>query len=796
MVSASLVLSALLAAEFSPPGPNIALHKPYTLEPAPNYGDCADPGDATQLTDGVYTEGYFWVQPSTVGWVHTHPVVITIDLGQVEPIAGLSYSTAAGVADVTWPTALLAMVSDDGKLWTAVGDLVELSNRSGAPPPTPYQTHRFVTGDLRTRGRYVALVVDCTPYTVVDEVEVFRGDETWLESPPEGPQTTDPPLQYSRSQIVLESIRFRLRTDLDAIMAAPGAADLDQADALRAAIAALDVVPEDFTTVLPLNELHERIYTLNAPILRARGYRGLTVWSGHRYDPLQPLYVPAEPPPDTPTVRVRMMRNEHRAEVINLTNATDEPLTAMIRPRGLGRYARALTLRPVVFTDTRDRIPIGSALGTAATAERGLRLTVPAGTTQQVWLAFDSRDVPSGDVRAWLEVTGGGADPAAIPLALHVADAAMPDEFSLAIGGWDETNGRGGYDVTAENMAPLIAKLRDYGVNMPWSNPQVVPTPGEYDAEGNLTSPPDFAAWDEWVARWPGVPHWGVFASVSGTFAGEPMGTPRLNRMVGAWVTTWVGHAKTQGIEPGQIKLLLVDEARSEEQDRVIIPWARAIHAAQRGLVIWNDPVHPDPAQADPELYAQSDVLCPNAPRFLGGGQAYQDFFVAQQRAGRELWFYSCSGPAKLLDPSSYYRGQFWLNIRYGGKGSCYWAFGDEAGGSWNAYVQPRTAYSPLFLSKTDVTDAKQMEAIREGAEDYEYFEVLRARVAELERNGVRGRLLGEARTLLVAGPQQVVATLSAGSLKWAVPKDRATMDRVRLRALELLERLEEPSRP
>jgi len=156
--------------------------------------------------------------------------------------------------------------------------------------------------------------------------------------------------------------------------------------------------------------------------------------------------------------------------------------------------------------------------------------------------------VPAGDVRGSLEVTAGGVDAVVVPLALHVADVAMPDEFGLAIGGWDETNGRGGYDVTAENMAPLIAKLRDYGVNMPWSNPQVVPTPGEYDADGSLVAAPDFAAWDEWVARWPGVPHWGVFASVGGTFAGEPMGTPRFDRMVGAWVTAWVEHARAKGI--------------------------------------------------------------------------------------------------------------------------------------------------------------------------------------------------------------------------------------------------------
>ena len=46
--------------KFVPAGPNIALGKKYTLEPRPNYPYCTDPDDDIQLTDGIYTKGYFW----------------------------------------------------------------------------------------------------------------------------------------------------------------------------------------------------------------------------------------------------------------------------------------------------------------------------------------------------------------------------------------------------------------------------------------------------------------------------------------------------------------------------------------------------------------------------------------------------------------------------------------------------------------------------------------------------------------------------------------------------------------
>ncbi|MEN6548528.1 MAG: discoidin domain-containing protein, partial [Armatimonadia bacterium] len=781
---------------FVPPGPNIALHKPYALDPAPNYGDCSLDEKHVLLTDGEYTKGYFWVQKTSVGWVNKQPIAIVFDLGQVEPIAGLSFNTAAGVAGVVWPASLRIMVSDDRKQWTVVGDLVVMSNKRWAPAPKPYSVHRFATGDLQARGRYVALIVDQTPYAVVDEIEIYQGPQSLLTQAPRGKQVTQAPLEYWKSRKVVDMIQSRLRADLAQVREGLGKAKLSEAqkaqllnraEKLAVEIDTQEDVPEGFTTLLPLNDLHRQIYALNAPILRDRGYKGLTAWGGYRYDPLQPLDAPGKPGRPSP-LNVRMMRNEHRAEVLNLTNATEGPVVAAVKASGL--RPGCLTLHGVMFTDTREGTPVAAALSRGEPGERGLQVTVPAGTTSQVWLDFNSQNVPAGGYRATLDVACPGQAKATVPISLHVASPVMPREFSVAIGGWDETNGKGSYDVTMDNMAALIKNLREHGVNMPWNNPRAVPFGGQYDAEGNLIAPLDFSTWDEWVNRWPGAQHWGVFANVRNSFNNEPMGTPRFNKMVGAWTRAWVQHAEAQGLKPGQIKLLLVDEPHAAEQDKIIIAWAKAIHAAEPGIVIWNDPTHADPSKAEAEFYTTSDVLSPNATLFLRGGKPYQDVFVEQQRAGRELWFYSCSGPAKLLDPGSYWRGQFWLNLKYGGKGSCYWAFGDEGGNSWNAYLQARASFSPLFLGRTEVTDAKQMEAIREGAEDYEYFVMLRARVAELEGKGVQSKLVAQAKALLVTGPEQAVAIMGGEAQKWAEPKDRTVMDTVRLQALDMLEKL------
>jgi hypothetical protein len=143
------------------PAENIALGKKYRLEPAPNYPYCTDARDDVQLTDGQKVSGHFWTQSGTVGWANQAPVVITIDLQTNQPIAGLSYSTAAsGGAGVSWPTAIYIWVSDDEQVWHVAGDLVEAGAKQAlAPALSDYALHRFQTRALATHGRFVKLII-------------------------------------------------------------------------------------------------------------------------------------------------------------------------------------------------------------------------------------------------------------------------------------------------------------------------------------------------------------------------------------------------------------------------------------------------------------------------------------------------------------------------------------------------------------------------------------------------------------------------------------------------------------
>lgn len=90
--------------EFTPPGPNVARGKTYSLEPTPEYPLCTDASDKTQLTDGVYAPRELngkpvgmWVCKECAGCryrpAHT-AVIAELQVFHPRRKAGLSLATA------------------------------------------------------------------------------------------------------------------------------------------------------------------------------------------------------------------------------------------------------------------------------------------------------------------------------------------------------------------------------------------------------------------------------------------------------------------------------------------------------------------------------------------------------------------------------------------------------------------------------------------------------------------------------------------------------------------------------
>ena len=121
-------------------------------------------------------------------------------------------------------------------------------------------------------------------------------------------------------------------------------------------------------------------------------------------------------------------------------------------------------------------------------------------------------------------------------------------------------------------------------------------------------------------------------------------------------------------------------------------------------------------------------------------------------------------------------------------------AEGDESEDDNHHRTFPILLYFPFLTEALLLGIAemeKQIEAMREGAEDYEYLRLLRDRVVALERAGARTNAVISARRLLDTAADRVTVGVGASAIWWAEPKDRSVADDVRLEILEALVRLQ-----
>ncbi len=783
------------AVSFAPPEGtvNLALHKPYTMTPAPNYGHCTDPDDAIQLTDGIFTDGYFWTQKTTVGWTNINVISVTVDLGRVEPIGGFMVSMAGGYAGVTFPDLIYIYTSEDNVSWRRIGDLVAKSMEENREPlHDEYNTFRYGTVNMPAKGRYVTLLFSGRAYTFMDEIEIYRGDETLLAREDLGSPVRDPMNHFSNQQLAA-----RLNQDIRTLEKAAKTCAAPVVETLAEAIAdirkKLDMMDfgnmDDMLTIIPICDLQREIFALNAKVLRDKGFRKPMLWGSCRWDNLQPMDAPASAEP--PSFVCEMMRNEVRAESFNILNPTDLSITYDIRVTGFPDGA-GTDIREVLFTDTKQLKCVSSALR-PGDGDR-IRVEVPAGTSRQIWLSFKRPTLKAGTYvgKATLTPTDNSQETLSLDLRLIIDNVDFPAEPRLHLGGWDYVENGAKYYRAPGNLAANLAIMRDIYVDSPWANPVIQPTGAKFDEAGHLVNADelDYGVWDAWVALWKGARLYCVFMAVKDNFHGELMGTDRFNTMVGEYYKAFIDHAATQGIRESQFLFLIYDEPYSKEADNIIVTWAKAMKLTVPQVNLYIDPLHDNPADALPGLYESMDVICPNMVYIMDKGKPYKDFFMKLKEKGKKLALYACSGPARLLDPVKYHRAQMWRAFEFDAFFCGYWAFGcgGGIGDSWHAYKQRGNEYSPYFVSPTDTMDAKQSAGVQEGVQDYEILCMLKEKIAAAKAEGkdtaAAERLLNGAVERALAVPPN---SKNGGSIMWDTDGDRSQMDKVRIEITRML---------
>jgi len=741
VLTASLLTTSCVKAQTN--STNIALHKPVTFNVKPNYKYCTDPEDSVQLTDGKYSgeeqevqkTRSLWVQKSTVGWQDKNPVVITIDLGSVQPISGASFSTAAAPNNVFWPTSIFIATSDDGNTWHDAGNLIQLSRKNGQPPAEGYAAFRYVTHDLKTKGRYVAFGVDSSPYVFCDEIEIYSGDNAWLNQPAPGRIITSME-KFVPAMAITSAAQQRINDDIDDIRDAINTSNLSatnkstfMARLQKDADAAeqMDALPKDFKAILPINDIHRDVLAVRGEFLAAQGLKPITLWKQHRYAWLPLLAKPDQQ--EKTELNFSMLKNQFRSDNLLLTNAVGQSQTVTLQLQNSPQNAEDgwLQIYSVAWTDTAQGTPVADALIPVQGKNGVYSIDIPAGMTRKIWFTIDSSKLAAGISKSTFAIKNGN-QLFSIPLNLDIAKTVMRAP-RLSLGMWDYSNGNS-YAINDANRQEAIALMRSHFVNTPWAMRNTLPWPTikDFDAQGNLTAKLNFTNLDQWVTQWPDAKQFFVYANVGDTFAGAKQGTPEFEARVGSWAKALSAHMKELNLRPGRLGICLVDEPHTDVQDATIAAWANAIKIAAPELTLFEDPSAARLGEnKNQNSIAPIDIICPTLPAYINGGSALQKYFQQLQAQGKQQWFYQCTGPVRLYDPQLYYRYQAWHAFANGATGEGFWSFSDtsKAPSSFSEYGTGRINYAPVFFDGDTVYDSIHWDAVREGVEDYEEMAML-----------------------------------------------------------------------
>ena len=163
--------------------------------------------------------------------------------------------------------------------------------------------------------------------------------------------------------------------------------------------------------------------------MRAQGFDELTVWPAQRWDMLDPM---GAPEPGEVAIDVMRMQGEFRSAAFNITNLSDEPLTA--------RIIGGPQVHEVQYVQTQEREITSNALPLAEIDDAGAALIdVPAGLTKQVWLTFADAGGPQGPTGPQagnIEVQIGGERVALIPVRQEIVPIDMPRP-PVSVTAWD-----------------------------------------------------------------------------------------------------------------------------------------------------------------------------------------------------------------------------------------------------------------------------------------------------------------------------------------------------------------------
>jgi hypothetical protein len=426
----------------------------------------------------------------------------------------------------------------------------------------------------------------------------------------------------------------------------------------------------------------------------------------------------------------------------------------------------------------------------------GLRLALPAGKNQPLWLTFHvPRETRPGDYRGELTLKTSLGE-VRVPLALHVYDFVMPAETHLksALGmGSHSINTYHHLKKPEEKEAVYDKYLSNFAEHRisPYSFYDYAPIDIRFTGEGtNKQAQVNFTKFDQAAERWLDGAHFNTFVLPlrgmgGGTFhsrhlgelEGFKEGTPEFARLFRDYLGQIEAHLRARNWLPKAFTYWF-DEPAAKDFEFVVDGMKRLNAAApsiKRMLTV----------EPHPPLLGHVDIWCGLTPKWT------PELVRERRQMGEEVWWYICCGPrapyvTEFIDHAgTELRLWPWQSWQYGVQGILIWA--TLYWNSATAYPEPQlqdpwqdpmswqVGYglasgkkSPwgngdgrfLYPPRRDPNTAKspcldapinslRWENLRDGMEDYEYFWLLQREIGRVAAIKGENRLVQEARALL-----------------------------------------------
>lgn len=705
---------------------NLALGRPCTFSHQPNYGGCTDSGDSTDLTDGV-RNGSVWSRKSTVGWVSGEKSKsIEIDLGQICSVDGLTFASGADTrTQVTFPLAVMVFLSDDGKTYSYVGDLI-----NEAVNQEKHAIHTFKMEGLADQARYVRLqTISGGYYVFVDEIEVLGSKKEGLK-PLNRMLTPDTIALFAKDRIpVLRQKNSSLTFLAHALSRLEKEPDKYETVARRARAALEKLRSEilartehettDFRRGVPFTKLDGGICQVIGDYLATTGRSPLAVYPTDPWAPLLPFDWDASSTALAPLV---MLQNEWGELAFNVTNSTADTMKLSVTIGDL----QAGTIPGPTTTISLYEVKFVEAYGFRLRADALMplngKLEIPPGMTKQLWLTIDSRGLRPGEYKGTIQLTGSQVS-ASQPVVFTVAPVKMPAEPTLNVTTFSYMH----WPIAKSDPKGVARNLHEHYVNVQQVISPYLPY-FEADAEGNFTKPMDFSKLDEYMELLPETRLWILWTGFEWDHRQmhPKEGDDRRTKVFTRWLKDVIAHLKKKGYGYDEFAFTWMDEPSQKEMRDIVKPSSELLRRVDPQARVWMTISGGNATSNLAEFEGLIDIWCPTESKL--GGEFWQ---------GKRTWFYGSSSE-KGRSPTGHYRYKLWKAFKHGCEGNGFWVYTD-GNDLWDDYAGAPT-YSVVYDGPRGVISSKRWEAYRAGVEDYELCKLLGDTI-DAARSSGRGNL-------------------------------------------------------